>query len=364
MFGQEGLMRYRVLITLGALAVIFAVGSGTAVRVAGQTQKATAAKAYVAPRTADGRPDLSGVWSHNAATPFERPKELEGRQFLTDEEVAALKKSAAELFNGETDAAFGDSVFIAALKNAKTYQSRDGVTAEAPKGTGNYNQFWLVGREFDNRTSLIVDPPDGRLPPLTAEARKRQADAAEYSRLHYAEGPEDVPHNCYGGNAPMLGAGYNNYYQIVQGSDVVAIQLEMMHDSRIVPLGDRTPLLQTIPQRLGSSRGHWEGDTLVVETTNFKGGRFGNGGRGNSPTSQLTERFTRVSPTRLKYEVTVNDPGTYERPWTAVLYWRAEPKDQIFEFACHEGNEAMAGTLSGYRTQEKAASEAARRGSN
>jgi hypothetical protein len=118
--------------------------------------------------------------------------------------------------------------------------------------------------------------------------------------------------------------------------------------------------------RLGSSRGRWDGDTLVVETANFRGTRRGGGagGRGTTPTTHLTERFTRVADDTLKYEVTVNDPGTYTKPWTAVLYWKAEKKDQIFEFACHEGNEAMAGTLSGYRAQEKAAAEAARRGSN
>jgi len=305
------------------------------------------------------------VWSHNAATPFERPKELEGRAFLTPEELANLKKNAAQLFNGDTDAAFGDAVFLAALKKASDYQSRDGATADTPRGTGNYNHFWLVDRQFeDNRTSLVIDPPEGRLPPLTPEAQKRQADAAEYSRQHYAEGPEDVPHNCYGGNIPMFGAGYNNYYQIVQSADAVAIHLEMMHDTRIVPLDGRAPLSETIRQRLGSSRGHWDGDTLVVETTNFRGNRQGGGGRGSSPTSHLTERFTRVNATTLKYEVTVNDPATYTKPWTAVLYWKSEPKDQIYEFACHEGNEAMAGTLSGYRAQEKAATEAAKKGSN
>jgi hypothetical protein len=270
--------------------------------------------------------------------------------------VATLKQRAEDLFGDDAgDAAFGN-VFVAALTNKK-YEARDGV--------GNYNQFWLVDREFDNRTSLIADPPDGKIPPLTKEAEKRQAEAAEYRRLHYADGPEDVPHNCWGGNVPMLGAGYNNYYQIFQTPDAVAIHLEMMHDARIVPLDGRAQLPQTIRQRLGSSRGRWEGDTLVVETTNLRGrAQQGGGGGGNSPTTHLTERFTRVGPTRLKYEVTVDDPATYTGPYTAVLYWKAELKDQIFEFACHEGNEAMPGTLSGYRAQEKAAAEAAKKGSN
>jgi len=356
-------MRYRRLVSTGALSIAIVVVSITAETVAGQTASG-AANSYTAPRTADGRPDLSGVWSHNAATPFERPKELEGRATLTPEEMANLKKNAAQLFNGDTDAAFGDAVFLAALKGANAYQSRDGATADTPRGTGNYNHFWLVDRQFDdNRTSLVIDPPDGRLPALTAEARERQAAAAEYNRLHYAEGPENVPHNCYGGNIPMFGAGYNNYYQIVQSADTVGIHLEMMHDSRIVPLDNRELPPDSMRQRLGFSRGHWDGDTLVVETTNFKGNRQGGGGRGSSPTSHLTERFTRVGAETLKYEVTVNDPATYTKPWTAVLYWKSEPKDQIYEFACHEGNEAMAGTLSGYRAQEKEAAEAAKKGS-
>ena len=349
-------MRYRLLVSTGALAVVVAVVALAAGPVAGQTPSA-GAKAYNAPRTADGHPDLSGVWSHNAATPFERPKELEGRATLTDQELARLKRNAAELFNGDTDAAFGDSVFLAALKESKDFKSTD-------TQTGNYNHFWLVDREFDNRTSLIVDPPDGRLPALLPEAQKKQAEAAEYRRLHYADGPEDVPHNCWGGTLPILGAGYNNYYQIAQSADSVGILMEMMHDVRIVPVDGRAQLPETMTMRLGSSRGRWEGDTLVVDTTNFKdNNRGGGGGRGTTATTRLTEKFTRVSATTLKYEVTVNDPSRFTKPWTAVLYWKAEPKSQIYEFACHEGNEAMAGTLSGYRAQQKEAAEAAKKGS-
>jgi hypothetical protein len=338
---------------LGAVAVAVGVVGLASVTIAGQTTKDVVSKDV--PRTADGKPDLSGVWSHNSATPLQRPKELEGRATLTDEEVARLKANAAKLFNGETDAAFGDSVFLAALKADAGFKSTD-------TQTGNYNHFWLVDREFDNRTSLIVDPPDGRQPPQTEEAQKRNAEAAAYRQAHYADGPEDVPHNCWGGNVPALGAGYNNYYQIFQAQDSVAVYMEMMHDSRLIPLDARERLDSSVAQRLGSSRGHWEGDTLVVETTNFRVN--GNNGRGNaSPSKRLIEKFTRLSKDHLKYEVTTIDPGTFTKPWTAVLYWKNEPKDQIYEFACHEGNEAMEGTLSGYRAQEKEAAEAAKKGS-
>src|SRR3954451_4071224 len=151
-------MRYRVRVLTGALATGVAVVALAAGPLVAQTPAAGAK--FSVPRTADGHPDLSGVWSHNAATPFERPKELEGRATLTDAELAALKRNAAKLFNGDTDAAFGDSVFLAALKESKDFKSTD-------TQTGNYNHFWLVDREFDNRTSLITDPPDGRLPALT-----------------------------------------------------------------------------------------------------------------------------------------------------------------------------------------------------
>jgi hypothetical protein len=337
-----------------SLSVVW-LAAGTA---AGQTRTASQAQTVNVPRSFDGHPDISGVWSHNAATPFERPKELEGRATLTDEELANLKRNAAELFNGETDAAFGDSVFLAALRGAKDFKSTD-------TQTGNYNHFWLVDREFDNRTSLIVDPPNGRLPATTPEAQKRNAEAAEYRKVHYADGPEDVPHNCWGGNLPMLGAGYNNYYQIVQSPETVGVYLEMMHDARVIPVSSSAQLPSDIRQRLGSSRGHWDGDTFVIETANFRGtNRGGGGGRGTSETAKLTEKFTRISPDKLKYEVTMNDPANLTAPWTAVEYWKAEKKDQIYEFACHEGNEAMAGTLSGYRAQEKAAADAAKKGSN
>jgi len=305
-----------------------------------------AAKTYTPPRAGDGHADLSGVWSHNSATPFERPKELADRQFLTEQEVANLKANAAELFNGNTDAAFGDSVFLAALRKNDKFNSTD--------STGNYNHFWLVDREFDNRTSLISDPKDGRLPAMTEDAKKAQTVAAERRKLHPFDGPEDInlSERCISGSVPMFGAGYNNYYEITQSSGYVAINMEMRHDTRVIPIGARPHLTSGVNQWLGDPRGHWEGDTLVIESSNFhEYGRVG-------PThKQITEKLSRVDATTLRYEVTVNDPETYSKPYTAVLFMK-QSKDQVYEYACHEGNEAMTGTLGGERVLEKKKADA------
>ena len=302
-------------------------------------------RAYTPPRAGDGHADLSGVWSHNSATPFERPKELADREFLTEQEVANLKANAAELFNGNTDAAFGDSVFLAALRKNDNFKSTD--------STGNYNHFWLVDREFDNRTSLINDPKDGRLPPMTEDAKKAQAAAAERRKLHPFDGPEDInlSERCITGSVPMFGAGYNNYYEITQSAGFVAINMEMRHDTRVIPIGARPHLASGVNQWLGDPRGHWEGDTLVIESSNFhEYGRVG-------PTHKLiTEKLSRFDPTTLRYEVTVNDPETYSKPYTAVLFMK-QSKDQVYEYACHEGNEAMTGTLGGERVLEKKKAE-------
>jgi len=340
-------MTHRSVRLLGALAVAVALVC-LVMPVSAQSGKAAAtpaAKAWAPPRAPDGHPDISGVWAHNAATPFERPKELAGREFLTPEEVANLKKNAAELFNGDTDAAFGDSVFLAALRKTDNFKSTD--------STGNYNHFWLVDRDFDNRTSLITVPKDGRLPAMTENATKAQAVAAEHRKAHPYDGPEDIDLSlrCITGSVPMFGAGYNNYYQIVQSPTFVGINMEMRHDLRVIPISNRPHVASDIKQFLGDPRGHWEGDTLVVESTNFRGGRTG--GRGSvSETGRLTEKFTRVDQNTLKYEVTVNDPATYTQPFTAVLFLK-QSKDQLYEYACHEGNEAMSGTLGGERVKER-----------
>ena len=338
--------------SLGALAAVIAVASLSSSTIAGQAPSARvqanapAAKAYVAPRTPDGHPDLQGVWANNDATPLERPKQLEGRKFLTDAEVAVLKRRAAELFNGETDAAFGDSVYLAVLKEATDFKSTD--------KTGNYNHFWIVEREFDNRTALITDPPDGRIPELTPQAKQRQAADAEYRRLHPADGPEDLPlsHRCVTFGVPRLGAGYNSYFQIFQARDHVAIGQETIHDVRLIPLDGRPHVNSSVRQWHGDPRGHWEGDTLVVETTNFSDKTRFQGF--SSENLGVVERYTRIGPKTIQWDVTVNNPSVWTKPWTATVLLRSTP-DPIYEMACHEGNDGLVGALSGQRALEKEA---------
>jgi hypothetical protein len=339
----EDHMARRPRTLLGLLAVVIACIWLAPASLGGQA---------AAPRTAWGHPDLQGLWASNSATPFERPKILEGRQVLTDQEVATLRARAAELFDGDTDAAFGDSVFETVLADAKDFSSRD-------VGTGNYNHFWLVDRWFDSRTSLITDPADGRLPPLTPEGEKRAAARAEQRRLRPADGPEDrsLSERCVTGGLPMTGRGYNSSFQFVQTPNYVVIHMEMMHDARIIPLDGRPHVRSGSGGYMGDSRGRWEGNTLVVETTNLKGGREI---QTASPNVRLTERFTRVDAETLQYEFTVNDPETWTRPWTAMILMKPL-QGLIYEFACHERNLGLEGILKGHRAQERDAQEAARK---
>jgi hypothetical protein len=307
----------------------------------------------VASLTPWGDPDLQGVWASDSATPFERPDALAGRERLTDTEVALLQQRAGELFDGETDAAFGESVYQAVLDEAETFVSTD--------TTGNYNQFWLIDRWFENRTSLIVDPPDGRIPPLTAEAQARQEAleaerAGEGSESALPGGPEDLADGlrCTGGRVPMTGRGYNSNYQIVQAPGYVAINMEMMHDTRIIPLDGRPHASSEIRSLLGDSRGHWEGSALVVETTNLIPGGQLSASTGEQ--LRLIERFTREDDETLRYEFTVEDSTTWTQPWTAAIYMRSAPGTGLmYEFACHEGNYALANALKGARAQEATA---------
>ena len=333
------------------LAVALLAGPGGA---AGQEAPGGTAP-WTAPRTVDGQPDLQGVWASDSATPLERPVELADRATLTDEEVATLRARAERLFGADAgDAAFGESVFRAALTDAQEHRSGDGVTSETPQGTGNYNHFWLIDRWFDDRTSLIVDPPDGRLPPLTEAAEARRQATADRPRPSFATGPEDLGAGlrCDGGRVPMTGRGYNSNYQIVQTPGHVAILMEMMHETRIIPLDGRPHLSPALRVDLGDARGRWEAETLVVETTNL---RRANNFSGASSDLRLVERFTRVGPDTLQYEFTMHDPTTWTRPWTARILMRPSPgTGVIYEFACHEGNYAIANTLRGARLQEAA----------
>jgi hypothetical protein len=298
---------------------------------------------WSAPRTAFGQPDLQGTWANNNATPLQRPEVLGDRASLSDEELSAIQSKAAELFALDADdAAFGDSVFTAALAEVQNFTSRD-------RATGNYNQFWMVERDWDNRTSLITTPANGRLPTQT-QAAKMRATAAGQKRQRHAVWTDDrsLGERCLSFGAPRLGAGYNNYYQVLQTPDYVVIQVEMGHDSRIIPLDGRPHVSNNIRQWLGNSRGYWDGDSLVVETKNYS--PYANV-MGAAENLHVTERFTRVSEDVLQYEVTLDDPTTWAEPWTAMIPLRSST-DALFEYACHEGNIGMEGILSGARYQE------------
>jgi hypothetical protein len=348
-------MGHRFLGSLVAVAV--AAGSLMSVTIGAQAPRAAkttaaangkttaAPKTWTPPRTSDGQPSLEGVWANNSVTPLERPKQLAGRQTLTDQELAALKKRSDELFSGDGDAAFGDTLFETLLTNTPKFVSTDGLT-------GDYNQFWLVARDWDNRTSLIVDPPDGRLPPLTPQAQAKQSGAEE-ARKRPAAGPEDrsLSERCITFGVPRLGAGYNSYYQFVQTPQYVAIYQETIHDARIIPLDGRPHVEQNIRQWHGDSRGRWEGDSLVVDTTNYSPK---SSLRGAAENLHVVERFTRVGPDAIRYEITVDDPTTWTKPWTVMIPLRRSD-DLIYEYACHEGNTGLAGILNGARADERAA---------
>jgi len=337
-----------VVVRLGAVALLLSPVCGHAIAQSLNAKPANTAAGWTVPRTADGHPDFQGVWANNSATPLERPKALAGRAYLTELEVAALKKKAAELFdNGNSDAAFGDTVYETVLENVKGtksgFKSVDG-------GTGDYSSVWTVARDWDNRTSLITDPPDGRLPPRTPQAEQKQAAEAA-ARNQPPSGPEDrsLSERCITYGSPQLVAGYQSYYQIVQTPSSVVILTEMIHDARVIPLDGRPHLPPNIQTWMGDARGHWEGDTLVVDSTNFRPGALRNV---SSEKLHVTERFTRTGPDTLQWQLTIDDPGTWVKPWTAVVPLRPTNK-AVFEYACHEGNYGLMDILAGARREEK-----------
>ena len=339
-------MDRRVLAVLALLAFVFGAPS-----VAGQARGASPAKlraldAWTPVLGPDGHPDLQGVWLNNSATPLERPKLLEGRQFLTDAEVTELRRRADRLFKGtNADFAGGDAVFLAALADIDRFKS----------STATGSTFEMIEREFDNRTSLIVDPPDGRIPALTAEAQQRKA-AADAIRRRPFEGPEDLNHveRCLTYGVPRLsgnntGAGPLGFYAIVQTSAYVVLFLEAVHEARIISLDGQPHLPPAVRQWRGDSRGRWDGQSLVVDTTNFSAS---NNFMGSSDHLHLIERFTRVAPDRIDYEITIDDPTTWTKPWTAVIRLK-QSTERLFEYACHEGNyEVVRGMLAAARAIE------------
>lgn len=302
---------------------------------------------WVLPRTAAGQPDFQGVWANNSVTPLERPEIFGDRATLSEEEFAELRSQAEEIAEADGDALFGDGFLNAVVT---------GEIRSYDPSTGNYDSSWMVDRDLENRTSLIVDPPNGRLPAMKPEAEAEAEARRRYRREHPADSWTDrsLSERCITYGLPYLLAGYNSYYQIVQTPDHVAIIQEMIHDVRIIPLDGRPHVDDDIRLWHGDSRGHWDGDTLVVETRNFS---EKSNLRGSDESRIFTERYTRTGPDTLRYEFTVEDPTTWTRPWTAVInYSRSD--DPIFEYACHEGNYALEGILSGARAEE--AREAAR----
>ena len=298
-------------------------------------------KAYAAPRTPDGQPDLQGFWTNATYTPLVRPMDV-ATEFYTLEEAREIMKRAA------------------------VDEAEQTVPGTIPDVHYDFSQFGLDRSQgamaLNLRTSLIVDPPDGRLPPLSAEGTRRAAErtAARQSR----GGPHDAVQNEPLGarcilmdrnGPPMLGGAYNNTYQIVQAPGYVMILVEMLHDARIIPLDGRPQLPSNVRQWTGSSRGRWDGQTLVIETTNLTD-KFAF--MGASEHMRLTERFTRLDDETLRYQFTVEDPSTWTRPWSAEVPWKKD-KGPIFEHACHEGNYGLYNTLAGARAEEKRAAEEA-----
>ena len=304
---------------VSALPTAFAVASLAPQPAAGQgraggtqTSSTVAAGPWTVPRTADGQPDLQGVWLNTSATPFERPEALAGRQFLTDDEVAELSRRANRIFKeNDADLAIGDGLYLAALADVDAFRRRG----------ANRSSNFMVDREFDNRTSLIVDPPDGKLPALMPAAVERLA--AITARDLDPAGPEDLNPRarCVTPGMPRIGPGPRGdplygYYQIFQSPGYFVLMMETNHDARIVRLDGSPPLSPRIRQWHGDSRGRWDGDTLVIETANFSSrSNF----LGAAENLDLVERFTRVASDAIRYEVTVDDPTTWARPWTAAV---------------------------------------------
>ena len=349
----------------------FVVAAGDEAAANGSPAQQRGGKRWVTPRTPWGHPDLQGVWDTASGIPLERPKDLGTKAVLGAAEVAArrdqaekrrleLEKTNADLHQSKADASKLTPTQLAGIVGPSV----------------DFNPGLPENRSASTRTSLIVDPPDGRIPPLTPEARQR-LEQREDARGHRGEGDSWEDRNswerCITRTLPLaMLSTYNSNYQILQTPEFLVIMVEMIHEARIIPLDGRPRIGQGIPQWLGNSRGHWEGDTLVVETTNFVDKLDGGSTmpshpnivfthRGSGHTLRLVERFTRVDEHTIDYQFTIDDPKTYTRPWTASVPMRNDGTPAgIFEYACHEGNAAMEHMLKAARANEAAALDAAR----
>lgn len=342
-------MRHRVIAIVSAPAVLMTavslarVCAGQVPAVAAKATGAGGAKAWIAPRTPDGQPDLEGIWTNASITPLERPRALAGKEFFTEREAAEYEKRILDQVSTDR---------------------RDG-GAEVDVGR-SYNELWRERGKLLLRTSLIVDPPDGRLPPLTADGQRREEARAEDRRRRGpdpADSWEDrnLAERCITRGAPKLPGGYNNNFQIQQTPGYVTIFQEMIHEARIIPLDGRPHVSPNVRLWMGDSRGHWEGSTLVVDTTNFNDKIVSNSFNccpGSGASLHVVERFTRAGPDTIDYQYKVEDPATYTRPWTASVPM-TKTSGPLFEYACHEGNYAMVGILAGARAKEKPAAEKA-----
>ena len=311
--------------------------------------KAASTKAWTMPRLPDGQPDLHGYWTSESFTPLERPAKYAGREFLTDEEVEAAQKAGLQR---EYDRTPNDPE--STLSNLTTF----GLTAA------------LEGFVPNKRTSLIVDPPDGRMPPRTPEALKRPRAIGDRDYIEvdshggvavHADTPKDigVRTSCVSlsGGPPILPGGYNNGVYILQNPEYVVLEAEYGTELRIIPLDARPHAGASVHQWHGDGRGHWEGDTLVVETTNFRPeATFRNA---NPKTLKITERFRRVAADRIEYSFTIDDPSTWTKPWTAIVPLTAT-EGPFFEYDCSESNNDIINIMAGARATEKAAEEKAK----
>jgi len=342
-------MSQRLSILIGILAVMpLTPVMGQSRKPVAKAAAKTAANPPAVPKTPWGDPDLQGVWNDSTSTHLQRPGAIGAKDVLSDAEAAEFQEQLA-----------GDL----------SRDRRDGVGTEADVGRA-YNEHWMDARHLkitaDRRTSLIVDPPDGRIPPLVplpperAKARAARAAALERFNAGLPDSYRDatLPVRCIirTDSPPYLPIVYNNDFHIFQSPGYVVIAPEMIHSARVIPLDGSPHIGKNLHQWLGDARGHWEGNTLVVETTNFRtdDGVVFQGA--NPDTFRITERFTRIDATTINYEFTVEDPQTWTKPWTAIVPWnKIDPGEQMYEYACHEDNYDIVHFLSGARARDKGA---------